>query len=47
MLTREQKATKCSIWLTHWQGWEGSGVSMAEYARDGRCEATGKAHEAR
>jgi hypothetical protein len=34
MLTREQKATKGAMWLTRWQGFEGSGVSMAEYARD-------------
>jgi len=34
MLTREQKATKGAIWLTRWQGFEGSGVSMARYARD-------------
>ena len=34
MLTREQRATKGAIWLTRWQGFEGSGVSMAKYARD-------------
>ena len=34
MLTREQKATKGAMWLTRWQGFEGSGVSMAKYARD-------------
>jgi hypothetical protein len=33
MLTREQRATKGAMWLAHWQGWQGSGVSMAEYAR--------------
>jgi transposase-like protein len=33
MLTREQKAKKSAIWLVHWQGWQESGVSMAEYAR--------------
>lgn len=33
MLTREQRATKGTMWLAHWQGWQGSGVSMAEYAR--------------
>jgi hypothetical protein len=34
MLTREQKATKGAMWLMRWQGFEGSGVSMAKYARD-------------
>jgi hypothetical protein len=33
MLTREQRATQGAMWLAHWQGWQGSGVSMAEYAR--------------
>jgi len=33
MLTREQRATKGAMWLAHWQGWQSSGVSMAEYAR--------------
>jgi len=33
MLTREQRATKGAMWLAHWQGWQTSGVSMAEYAR--------------
>jgi hypothetical protein len=33
MLTREQKATKGKLWLERWQGWQGSGVSVAEYAR--------------
>jgi len=33
MLTREQRATKGAMWLAHWQGWQASGVSMAEYAR--------------
>jgi len=33
MLTREQRATKGTMWLAHWQGWQASGVSMAEYAR--------------
>lgn len=33
MLTREQRAAKGAMWLAHWQGWQGSGVSMAEYAR--------------
>src|SRR5665213_3707037 len=22
-----------TMWLAHWRGWQGSGVSMAEYAR--------------
>jgi hypothetical protein len=33
MLTREQRATKGAMWLAHWQGWQESGVSMAQYAR--------------
>jgi hypothetical protein len=33
MLTREQRAAKGAEWLAHWRGWQGSGVSMAEYAR--------------
>jgi len=33
MLTREQRARMCAMWLAHWHGWQGSGVSMAEYAR--------------
>jgi hypothetical protein len=33
MLTREQRATTGAMWLAHWQGWQSSGVSMAEYAR--------------
>ena len=33
MLTREQRATMSAMWLAHWRGWQGSGVSMAEYAR--------------
>jgi hypothetical protein len=33
MLTREQRAAKGAMWLAHWQGWQSSGVSMAEYAR--------------
>ena len=33
MLTREQRAAMSAIWLAHWHGWQGSGVSMAEYAR--------------
>lgn len=32
-MTREQRATKGAMWLAHWQGWQSSGVSMAEYAR--------------
>jgi hypothetical protein len=33
MLTREARATKSAMWLAHWRGWQGSGVSMAQYAR--------------
>jgi|SRR5450631_1152691 hypothetical protein len=33
MLTQEQRATMSAMWLAHWRGWQGSGVSMAEYAR--------------
>ena len=33
MLTREQKAAKGTLWLERWQGCQGSGVSVAEYAR--------------
>jgi transposase-like protein len=33
MLTREQRAAMSAMWLAHWRGWQGSGVSMAEYAR--------------
>jgi len=33
MLTQEQRATMSTMWLAHWRGWQGSGVSMAEYAR--------------
>src|ERR1017187_10496987 len=33
MLTREQRAAKGTMWLAHWRGWQGSGVSMAEDAR--------------
>jgi len=33
MLTQEQRATMSAMWLAHWQEWQGSGVSMAEYAR--------------
>jgi hypothetical protein len=33
MLTQEQRATMSAMWLAHWCGWQGSGVSMAEYAR--------------
>ena len=34
MLTRDQRATKGAMWLTRWHGFEGSGVSMARYARE-------------
>jgi transposase-like protein len=33
MLTQEQRATMSAMWLARWDGWQGSGVSMAEYAR--------------
>src|SRR5882757_9639764 len=33
MLTQEQRARMSAMWLAHWRGWQGSGVSMAEYAR--------------
>ncbi len=33
MLTREQRATMAAMWLGRWRAWQGSGVSMAEYAR--------------
>jgi hypothetical protein len=33
MLTQEQRAKMSAMWLAHWRGWQGSGVSMAEYAR--------------
>ena len=33
MLTPEARETAGAKWLAHWQGWESSGVSMAEYAR--------------
>jgi hypothetical protein len=33
MLTQEQRATMSAMWLAHWRGWQGSGVSVAEYAR--------------
>jgi len=33
MLTRERRATMSAMWLAHWRGWQGCGVSMAEYAR--------------
>jgi hypothetical protein len=33
MLTQERRARMSAMWLAHWRGWQGSGVSMAEYAR--------------
>jgi len=33
MLTREQRATMGAVWLERWRAWQGSGISMAEYAR--------------
>jgi len=39
MLTQEQRTTMSAMWLAHWRGWQGFGVSMAEYARRGGSEA--------
>ena len=39
MLTQQERAAKGAMWLAHWQGWQGSGVSMAEYARREGFEA--------
>ena len=33
MLTQERRATMSAMWLARWRSWQGSGVSMAEYAR--------------
>jgi hypothetical protein len=33
MLTREQRATMSATWLGRWRGWQGSELSVAEYAR--------------
>ena len=33
MLTREQRVTVSATWLGRWRGWQGSGLSVAEYAR--------------
>src|SRR5271157_4117650 len=33
MLTQEQRATMGAMWLARWHAWNGTGVSMAEYAR--------------
>lgn len=33
MLTQERRAAMSAMWLARWQGWQGSGLSMAEYAR--------------
>jgi transposase-like protein len=33
MLTQEQRATTSAMWLARWRGFQGTGVSMAEYAR--------------
>jgi len=41
MLTQEQRATMSAMWLARWQGWRGSGVSMAEYARREGFDADG------
>jgi|SRR5450631_3385134 len=39
MLTQEQRATMSAMWLARWHGWQGTGVSMAEYARREGFEA--------
>ena len=41
MLTQEQRATMSAMWLARWGGWQGSGVSMAEYARREGFDADG------
>jgi len=41
MLTQEQRATMSALWLARWNGWHGSGVSMAEYARREGFDADG------
>ena len=41
MLTQEQRATLSALWLARWNGWQGSGVSMAEYARREGFDADG------
>ena len=33
MYTPEKRAAMSAVWLTRWQGWQSSGVPMAEYAR--------------
>lgn len=33
MLTQEKRTAMGAMWLAHWQGWQSSGVPMAEYAR--------------
>ena len=33
MLTQEQHGRMSAMWHARWSGWQGSGVSMAEYAR--------------
>jgi hypothetical protein len=33
MLTREDRATQGAMWLEHLRGWQGSGESLASYAR--------------
>ena len=33
MLTQEKRARMSAMWLAHWRGWQGTGISMAEYAR--------------
>lgn len=33
MLTQEKRTAMGAMWRAHWQGWQSSGVPMAEYAR--------------
>ena len=41
MLTQEQRATMSAMWLARWRSWQGSGISMAEYARREGFDADG------
>ena len=41
MLTAEQRATMSAMWLARWHSWQGSGISMAEYARREGFDADG------
>ena len=33
MYTPEKRAAMSAVWLARWQGWQSSGVPMAEYSR--------------